>query len=221
MRRVVIVEDDPMVAMINKKYIESHGSYKVVNTVDNESALYHTLDKTKVDLILLDVYLPGKTGLEILKDLRQNKVYVDVIMVTAADSLDEVKEALAYGIVDYLIKPFEYDRFKIALDKALDMANIFNQTDTVKQDEIDSVCRYNPKTFNELPKGVQTKTLEAIIALLCQDKTKDWTLKGLSETLSISSITIKKYMDYLEEKAYVKSSYAYGIGRPKAVYKVL
>ncbi|QVK18186.1 response regulator [Mycoplasmatota bacterium] len=220
MKKVLIVEDDPMVASINKRYTEMIDGFKVVGCVTKEKEIFDILNKEKVNLIILDVYLPEKSGLEILKNLRNNKCFVDVIMVTAANTVEEVKTAFAYGVIDYLIKPFEFSRFKEALDKYLEKTDVLSKNRKVEQNGIDVICCKMKEDYN-LPKGLQTTTLKTILDLLNSEKEKVWTIKEISTKVGISNVTIKKYMDYLENSKYVSSRQNYGnIGRPEYNYIV-
>lgn len=119
MSKVVIVEDDPMVGLINKKYLEQIGNMMIYGPVMTEEEVFKYIENEKIDLILLDEYLPQKKGMDILKELRNKGYFGDVIMITAANSQNEVEKAYAYGVIDYLIKPFEFERFQEAIEKHL------------------------------------------------------------------------------------------------------
>ena len=114
---VLIVEDDPMVALINKRYLEQITDIKTFGPVMYENDIIKSLKENDIDLILMDVFLPEKSGIDILKAIREKNFFTDVIMITAANSTNEIKRAFAYGVVDYLVKPFEFERFKEAINK--------------------------------------------------------------------------------------------------------
>ena len=82
---VLIVEDDPMVAMINKQYVMQNSNFRVCETCRDGQTAWTYLQKNKVDLVILDQYMPEMKGLELLKLIRQNEIPVSVIMVTAAN----------------------------------------------------------------------------------------------------------------------------------------
>ena len=131
MYNVLIVEDDPMVAMINEQYVNRHKDFKVVGKCkDGELALSY-IQENPVDLIILDVFMPRMNGFETLRELRKEHKSVDVIMVTAANDRESLEEALHLGIVDYLVKPFTFDRFKIALDKFISQKKLLQDFDTL------------------------------------------------------------------------------------------
>ena len=94
MYNVLIVEDDPMVAMINEQYVNRHKDFKVVGKCkDGELALSY-IQENPVDLIILDVFMPRMNGFETLRELRKEHKSVDVIMVTAANDRESLEEAL-------------------------------------------------------------------------------------------------------------------------------
>ncbi|MGL6168066.1 MAG: response regulator, partial [Fusobacteriaceae bacterium] len=112
MKTVLIVEDDPMVAMINMEYLSNIKEIKVVGHTSNKNQTLKFIQENSVDLILLDIFLGNDNGLEILKEIRDLGYTTDVIMITSANRSSDVKKALSLGSVDYLIKPFDFERFK-------------------------------------------------------------------------------------------------------------
>lgn len=219
MKNVLIIEDDPMVALINKSYINLIKDLNYLGCVTQEKELIDKLNTENIDLIILDVYLPDKNGLQILKNLRSNGRLVDVIMVTAANSREEIKTAFAYGVVDYLVKPFEFDRFSEAIKKYMSRDKILDECKELVQKEIDHICCFEKHEKPGLPKGLQEKTLEKVVKVLQEQNSKTWTLREISCKTSISNVTIKKYMDYLESINRVKAAPFYGnVGRPEYNY---
>ncbi|WP_234122030.1 response regulator [Clostridium hydrogenum] len=220
MRNVLIVEDDPMVALINKNYVKLIKNLNYVGCSIEEDEIIEILKKKNIDLIILDVYLPKKNGLELLKSLRNKGYLVDVIMVTAANKADDIKTAFAYGAVDYLVKPFEFERFSEAINKYLIKSNVLNEDDVIAQEKIDNLSSCtNTIHSEELPKGLQKKTLDKILGILNSLQGEIWTISELSSKSGISNVTIKKYMDYLENIKKVESRPVYGnIGRPEYKY---
>ena len=83
----------------------------------NEALQY--LAKANPDLIIMDIKMPQKNGLEALKELRQQKPNIKVIMVTGYQSVETASEASKYGIVEYITKPFESSLVKETVQKAL------------------------------------------------------------------------------------------------------
>ena len=91
---VLIVEDDPMVALINKRYLEQITDIKTFGPVMYENDIIKSLKENDIDLILMDVFLPEKSGIDILKAIREKNFFTDVIMITAANSTNEIKKSI-------------------------------------------------------------------------------------------------------------------------------
>lgn len=224
MNKVVIVEDDPMVALINKKYVEMINGFSVFKTVSNKEDLIDVLEKESIDLILLDVYLPKENGIEILKYIRDKGILSEVIMMTAADKSEEIKTAFAYGVVDYLIKPFEFERFKKAIDKYIKKRELLIQNTKLDQNDLDRL--YNNDNLvneeNKLPKGINKNTLNKIYNVINENNEEYWTIRGISKLTGVSNVTIKKYVDYLENIGEAEVTIDYGnVGRPEYKYKFI
>lgn len=220
MIRALIVEDDPMVALINKKYLEQIGDIEVVDIVMYEEEVIEKLKNDNIDLVLLDVFLPGKNGIDILETMRSHGLYQDVIMITAANNLLELKKALALGVSDYLIKPFDFKRFEIAVNKFKYKAGIINKNKKINQEELDTILSNNIEGTKEgLPKGLNKRTLEKVTNYLMVHNNTYFTIRDISKELKISNVTIKKYMDYFEsiDKVLVKIEYG-NVGRPEFKY---
>lgn len=217
-KKILIVEDDPMVALINKRFLENVGFKDILGPVQTEEEIIKVLDKENIDLILLDVYLPKKNGIDILKSLRYKKYLTDVIMITAANSVEEVKRAFAYGVTDYLVKPFEFERFEEAINKYKQKNNLLNKREALSQQDIDVISKSLEEKI-ELPKGLNQKTLDRIMEFLKENQGKVWTLREIAYELKISNVTIKKYMDYLEDVKKVNVTLTSGnVERPEYKY---
>ncbi|MBQ8089582.1 MAG: response regulator, partial [Pyramidobacter sp.] len=139
MIKTIIVEDDPMVAQINRRYLDTANDIQVAAVFDNGKDALAYIENEEPDLIILDVYMPVMNGLELLREIRKSDIQSDVIMVTAANDVKNVEEALRLGIVDYLVKPFEYERFMEAIEKYRKKAHVLKDASTLNQDAIDAL----------------------------------------------------------------------------------
>jgi two-component system copper resistance phosphate regulon response regulator CusR len=104
--RVLVVEDEQKVASALKEGLEGEG-YDVVVDGTGEAALFR-LKTDPVDIILLDLLLPGRDGLHVLRTLRQQGFETPVLVLTARDTLEDRVTGLDTGADDYLVKPFEF-----------------------------------------------------------------------------------------------------------------
>lgn len=102
--KILVVEDDRKIASFVQKGLKEQGY--VVDVCDNGGDGYDLASSEAHDVILLDIMLPGRDGLSILRGLREQKNTVPVILLTARSALDERVEGLNLGADDYLPKPF-------------------------------------------------------------------------------------------------------------------
>ena len=213
MYKVLIVEDDPMVAMINEQYIKRNKNFQLVGKCKDGTAALEFLEQNSVDLIVLDVYMPHMDGLETLRTIRNRQIPVDAIMVTAANDRSSVEEALHLGIVDYLVKPFTFDRFQMALEKFISQTNAFRDFDTLNQKNIDHIIdNSRKKSEDAFPKGIQEKTLLLIMEYL-KDNAGNWfTGDEIAEQVGLTGVTVRRYMNYLAESGRVTAEMNYETG---------
>lgn len=102
--RVLVVEDQPKIASFIQKGLEEQGM--TVDLCHDGDQGFELATTTPYDVIVLDIMLPGRDGLSILRYLRDHKNGVPVLLLTARDSLNERVEGLNLGADDYLTKPF-------------------------------------------------------------------------------------------------------------------
>jgi DNA-binding response OmpR family regulator len=103
---ILIVEDETKLAAFIKKGIEQECGYIVDAAHDGEAGLLHT-STYEYDLIILDLMLPGKDGLEVLREIRARAFRSPVLLLTAKDSIESKVQGLENGADDYLTKPFD------------------------------------------------------------------------------------------------------------------
>lgn len=103
-RRILIVEDDEDISMVEEAYLEAAGFQTVI--VTDGAEVSGLLGEEPFDLILLDLMLPGKSGYEVCREIR-DKVDIPILMVTArTESVDKIR-GLGLGADDYIAKPFD------------------------------------------------------------------------------------------------------------------
>lgn len=105
--RILLVEDDPMIGESVSEWLQGDG-YAVDWLQDGDSALL-ALHTTPFALVILDLGLPGRDGLEVLKEIRSKESHIPVLITTARDTVDDRIAGLDSGADDYLIKPFDLE----------------------------------------------------------------------------------------------------------------
>lgn len=104
MKSILLVEDDPQITELLELHLNS-SSFQIMSCTDGESAL-QKLETEHIDLVILDIMLPGINGMEVCKQMRKSKSELPIIMLTSkSDETDKVL-ALELGADDYITKPF-------------------------------------------------------------------------------------------------------------------
>jgi len=218
--KVLIVDDDPMVADINRHYVEKNSLFTVKGRAGNGEEALSFLEKEEVDLVILDVFMPVMDGIETLKNIRNRKIPAEVIMVTAANDTATLEQTMHLGVLDYLVKPFTLERLQVSLEKFVSRYNLINQNCILDQAKIDSLI-VNPASEKEeeLPKGIQKKTLEIILNYF-DTVTYYQSVDMISEKIGISIVTIRHYLNYLVQKKVLEETINYETGgHPSMLYR--
>ena len=119
-RRVLIVDDEAIVRESIKDWLKN-ASYEVTTAESGEEAL-EMMKKQDFGIVVLDIRLPGKTGLEILKEVKSVKPEIKSIIITAYPFEETTAEAKKLGAIDYLIKPIAPDDLERLIRETLQKA---------------------------------------------------------------------------------------------------
>jgi nitrogen regulation protein NR(I) len=124
METVLIVDDDKSIRYSLKRMIE--GSYAILTAQNGEEALAH-LRKNPPDLVVMDIKMPGRSGIDVLKEMKSIDPKSLVILMTAYGTTDTAIEAMKYGAFDYVLKPFSIPQMKGLIEKALSLRKLMKQ----------------------------------------------------------------------------------------------
>ena len=216
--KILIIEDDPMVAMIHKEYFKRKEISNDLNHVSTLEEAKEFLANSDTDLIILDNYLADGQGIEFLPKLKG----YPIIMITAANDVQTVEAALTNGVVDYLVKPFTYERFSQAIDKVQDYMKLLSK-EKINQDLIDDYLNSGRVEEEEdsLPKGLSRITLKKVLENIKEQET-GFTSQQVADALDISRITIRKYLNHLVNiNVLSEDAEYYTSGRPVSVFTVV
>lgn len=123
-KKILIIDDERNIRMTLTYCLESEG-YQVDTAINGEEGLDILLNQKKIyDLILLDIKMPGKTGMEVLKELRENENKSNVIMITAYGTIKEAVTAIKLNAIDFISKPFTPDQIKALVAKVFSRENL-------------------------------------------------------------------------------------------------
>ena len=220
MIQVLIIEDDPMVAEINTRYLRRVDGFDVMGVVKNGLEALDFLEKHQVDLILLDVFMPKMDGITFLIKLKAKYPEIDVIMITAAQSKEHVKRVLSHGVIDYIIKPFTFERLKATLLSYMERRKILQDNSDFDQSILDAAFfkQRVDATSCDLPKGIEKQTFDRV-KYECSQKEAPFSTQELADAVGISRISIRKYLNYMETLGLVYGTLTYRPkGRPIYMY---
>lgn len=215
-----IVEDEPIVLEVNKGFLEKMDGFSLIGQATTGKDALEQIKELKPKLILLDMFLPDISGLDILVDLRSERIPSDIIMITAARDAGTIQEVMRLGAVDYLVKPFRFERFQKSLQEYRKMLKKIESLQTLVQADIDEWLG-NLEDEDDLPKGFNDITMKQILLGLGSTE-EPITAEQLGQTLGMARVTVRKYLDFLAGKDKVHIELQYGnVGRPTKYYSLI
>jgi two-component system chemotaxis response regulator CheY len=116
--RVLVVDDDTLMREVLKALLRDEGFEVAGEARDGQSALA-LIDRARPDIVCLDVNMPGMSGLDVLKSIRSRNPEIRVVMITGDSSMATVREAVGFGAMGYIIKPFKAGRVAASLIAAM------------------------------------------------------------------------------------------------------
>jgi len=137
--KILIVDDEQSILSTLKGSLEDEG-FSTVLASTGENAL-KIIDSQEIDLVLLDVWLPGKDGLEVLKEIKKTDPGTAVVIMTGHGTIDTAVKALKLGAMDFIEKPLDLNKIIVTINNALRIKNLeeenaFLRKKTSKEDEI-------------------------------------------------------------------------------------
>ena len=119
MYRIVIADDEPLIIRGLKKMMKWGAmDTEVVGQAEDGDQLLNLLDTLEPDIIISDISMPEKTGLDVLKEISKRKLKTKVIFLSGFQEFSYAKEAVTYGAVDYLLKPVSVEELESAINRA-------------------------------------------------------------------------------------------------------
>ncbi len=221
--KVMIIEDDFRVANVLEDAVNNVERFQVVKKSMSREDSIHFLKHTDYlpDLILLDVYIPDVTGLDLLWEIRNQYKHIDIMMITAAKEVSTVEESMRSGVFDYILKPIDFTRFKKTLHHYAEQRSFFENHKEMDQDAIDLVMKQtvNQASVTELPKGIDEVTLNIVKDTIDQNSEKGISAMDAANCIGVSRPTARRYLEYLTSIHYAESYSNYGdLGRPQRLY---
>ena len=219
MIRTLIVDDDFMVAKVHAGFVTALDGFEVVGTASTGADALAAVRRLQPDLVLLDVYLPDMTGLEVLRRLRADGAPVDVVVISAARDVESIRSALHGGVLHYLVKPFDRQTFANRLREYAAVRVELAALDQPRQADVDRVfagARGGSRPAPATPKGIAPETLELVREALRMAGRDGLSATQCSEQTGLARVSARRYLEQLvaQQEADVRQRYGTA-GRPE------
>lgn len=222
---VLVVDDDFMVARVHRTQVERTPGFTVVGEARTGAEALAAVRELRPDLVLLDVYLPDMSGLDVLRELRSGAAgathETDVLVVTAARDVETVRGALRGGAVQYLIKPFDARTLR---ERLLEYARRSRELATLArpaQEDVDRVFGAGGAVAREpeLPKGLTAQTA-ALVRQALAECPEGLSASECAARIGLSRASTRRYLEHFLASGLAEVTLRYGTaGRPERRYR--
>ncbi|HEV2590884.1 MAG TPA: response regulator [Gaiellaceae bacterium] len=222
MIRTLVVDDDFMAASVHREFTERVPGFEVVGEATTGVDALRSIEALRPDLVLLDVYLPDLSGIEVLRRLRSSAhAHPDVIAITSAKDVNVLREAMHLGVVHYIVKPFTFTMLKERLETYASLKTQLDHLQEAEQPEIDRLYQLlrTRNIHDPLPKGISAPTLAHVVDIL-RDSGAGLSSAELAARANLSQGIARRYLRFLADSGTVNLSLRYAAaGRPEHIYR--
>jgi len=220
MIRTLVVDDDLRVAELHRLYVQQLAGFEVVAVAHTAAAALDLAARERPDLVLLDIYLPDMSGIDVLRRLREQRRPVDVITITAARDVATLRAAAHGGTVHYLIKPFTFALLRERLESYAAVAGRLRRATHASQADADALHGVGAHA-GELPKGLSVTTRDLVLDVLRGAATA-MPAADVARAAGLSRVTARRYLEHLTGAGLVELTLQYGSpGRPEHRYRLV
>lgn len=222
--RTLIVDDDVRVAGIHAQFVAKVPGFLVSGVVHTAADALAHVRTHRPELVLLDLYLPDGSGIELMHRLADSATPPGVIVISAARDLAHIRSAIGQGAVHYLVKPFRFATLAERLGAFRDMhrrlEDLGARSVEADQDDVDGLFQLmRTGTITAPPKGQSPETLRLVRDVVRQAD-GDVSATEVGNTLGVSRPTAQRYLAALAQQGVIELHLRYGAtGRPEHRYR--
>ena len=199
---ILIVDDDPDIREILRDALQSLGA-KIIAAANGQECL-DRLNQAAPDLVLLDIEMPIKNGLDVLRELRQRGCEAPVIMVTAYGTVERAVQAMKEGAYDFITKPFDLDHIALTVEKALERERLKRGLDhfaTETSERYRMISGESPKMREAIDTAKKAAASKSTVLLLGESGTgkevfaraiHHWSDRGSEPFIAINCVGLAK-----------------------------
>ncbi len=228
MIRTLVVDDDFRVSHIHSEYVSRVEGFQVVGEAASVAGALEAVHTLKPDLLLLDIFLPDGSGLDVLRRLTGDEggARPDALMITADRDIESVRTAMKLGAVGYLVKPFGSPDLAERLTAYRELqhrVHALGRTSATEQADVDALfSATRPPAVPRVPaKGHSAPTLTLMHQAL-RAAHGAVSAAEAAELTGVSRATAQRYLSYLVKEGMVRLELRYGAtGRPEHRYRIV
>lgn len=199
--KVILVEDESGIRKLLRKIIEQHTGFEVVGETDNLSDAVTLFNKTKAEVVFLDIEIKGTNGLECAKIIADLEPKTKIIFATAhTEYMSNAFEVYAF---DYLIKPFHVDRVNQTLDR------IKALSESVKNEELDKIVKFERGLDKLLVKGKESMSFIDIKDIILIQRENSSTVIYTKQDSFTTSASLSDIETKLDTEQFMRSHKSY------------
>jgi response regulator of citrate/malate metabolism len=216
---VLVVDDDFMVAKVHSGYVGRIDGCTVIGTAHTGSDAIAAVAELRPDLVLLDVYLPDMSGIDVLRALRTGAPDdPSVLVITAADDAATVAAALHGGALHYLVKPFDSRALEEQVERARRLRGRLAGMSVAERAGQEDIDRLFGAGSTHLPKGLTAPTA-ALVEKVLREHGADLSATECAEQTQLSRVSARRYLEHFVDTGAVEVHLRYGgTGRPERRY---
>lgn len=220
MIRTLVVDDDFMAVQVHRELIERVPGFTVVGEARSGRQTLAQVQELRPDLVVLDIYLPDMSGVEVMRRMRAAPdVTADIIAITSAKDIEVLRASMSLGVVHYIVKPFTFRVLRERLESYAAATSRLDAMERPGQHDIDRVYRLlRTTTEHALPKGISAPTLE-LVADIVRGSPEGITSADVADQAGFSPGVARRYLRHLVDAGTVAFTLRYGVtGRPEHIY---